>query len=1081
MAISHIAPPLDGSIRPLPGFIDFLAEHNPHGEWARLAPEGDQPYIPVTHRQYANATHRIARAFRPGGTHAHGELIAILIHTDAVLYLALIPGLVRAGFIPFPMSPRNSVPAIVNMLRKTSCTRIISQAAFAPIIAEVQAELEKEGLNLAVDELPALQQIFPDFGPAGEAAEVEPFPAPARAPTDEDILLYLHSSGSTGFPKPIPQSQAAFFQWATAPSLVAAREHGVIWGSAPLPTFHTMGIYQQFLAPIVTGHPVGLYAPKAPAAPPVPTTQNVVDACKKVGATGVAVVPSFIEAWVQSDEVVEYLKTLKILGFAGGPLSDKNGDKLVEAGVNLCSVYGGTEYGVYTRMFDADTSLGPDAPVKTRWDWAWVQFPDDRLKIRWDPQGDGSYELQFLTCKTHCPAVENLPDARGYSTSDLFIPHPTKKGLWKIVGRKDDVIVLGNGEKVVPIPQEGLITANRLVSAAVMFGRGREQCGVLIEPRPEHAVQPNDQAALVEFRNKIWPAVEEANKIAPTFARLFKETIIVTDPAKPLPRAAKGTVIRPQAMKLYAEEIANLYQVIEDSTDAKGVAPPPSWSAADVQIWLENVAQSVNGEAVSLVTDIFDQGFDSLRATFLRNRIVGALRASSDANAQKASAHVSQNFVYEHPTLQELAGVITELVKNPEHEKKDPVEEIRAMLASYTDHLPTPAHPADGTTPASPVVLLTGSTGNVGSHILASLLANKRIQRVYTLNRQSPYGSERDVLAFTERGLPRELLAQGKLVRLTGDVTQDRFGLEPEQFEEVKDHVTHIVHNAWRVDFNLSLSTFEKYISGTRRLVDLCCLLPRPVKLLFTSSVAAALNWDVSRGPIPEEILTNPEIALGTGYGASKFITENLLAKAAENGLESTILRIGQTCGPKWTGAWGTTEWVPILVKTSIVLGMLPDLQGGVSWIPMDAVATAATDFVLSSERLPALVNVVHPRLTPWRTIMDDVNTSLGLQLPLVPFDQWLGALNVVAARAASEDTERLPALKILPFLQGLASAQARATDLKLSAVEAGGTPRFDTFKLQQFSPAVRELEPLSAEHVAAWIGYWKKQGFLDV
>ena len=80
----------------------------------------------------------------------------------------------------------------------------------------------------------------------------------------------------------------------------------------------------------------------------------------------------------------------------------------------------------------------------------------------------------------------------------------------------------------------------------------------------------------------------------------------------------------------------------------------------------------------------------------------------------------------------------------------------------------------------------------------------------------------------------------------------------------------------------------------------------------------------------------------------------------------------------------------------------------GVSWIPMDAVATAATDFVLSSERLPALVNVVHPRLTPWRTIMEDINTSLGLQLRLVPFDQWLSALNVVAARATAEDTERL-------------------------------------------------------------------------
>lgn len=54
------------------------------------------------------------------------------------------------------------------------------------------------------------------------------------------------------------------------------------------------------------------------------------------------------------------------------------------------------------------------------------------------------------------------------------------------------------------------------------------------------------------------PVIEEANRVAPAFARIFKEMIIVTDPARPLPRAAKGTVVRPQALEAYAEEIENL-------------------------------------------------------------------------------------------------------------------------------------------------------------------------------------------------------------------------------------------------------------------------------------------------------------------------------------------------------------------------------------------------------------------------------------------------------------------------------------------------------------------------------------------
>ena len=37
-----------------------------------------------------------------------------------------------------------------------------------------------------------------------------------------------------------------------------------------------------------------------------------------------------------------------------------------------------------------------------------------------------------------------------------------------------------------------------------MFGREHEQAGILIEPVPEFAVAPGDDAALAAFRNKIW-------------------------------------------------------------------------------------------------------------------------------------------------------------------------------------------------------------------------------------------------------------------------------------------------------------------------------------------------------------------------------------------------------------------------------------------------------------------------------------------------------------------------------------------------------------------------------------------------
>lgn len=54
------------------------------------------------------------------------------------------------------------------------------------------------------------------------------------------------------------------------------------------------------------------------------------------------------------------------------------------------------------------------------------------------------------------------------------------------------------------------------------------------------------------------PIIEEANKHSGTHARIDKDMVILTDAARPLPRAAKGTVIRKQTLTLYENDIEML-------------------------------------------------------------------------------------------------------------------------------------------------------------------------------------------------------------------------------------------------------------------------------------------------------------------------------------------------------------------------------------------------------------------------------------------------------------------------------------------------------------------------------------------
>ena len=47
-------------------------------------------------------------------------------------------------------------------------------------------------------------------------------------------------------------------------------------------------------------------------------------------------------------------------------------------------------------------------------------------------------------------AVTNttIDGVEAYATNDLVVPHPKRPGYWKLIGRRDDQIVLANGEKV---------------------------------------------------------------------------------------------------------------------------------------------------------------------------------------------------------------------------------------------------------------------------------------------------------------------------------------------------------------------------------------------------------------------------------------------------------------------------------------------------------------------------------------------------------------------------------------------------------------------------------------------------------
>ncbi|KAJ7683142.1 putative aminoadipate reductase [Mycena rosella] len=1085
-----VLPPLDCSLN-ISEIIDLHIAHENRG--AAYAFADDAGHITeISHFEFSRAAHRVAHLLRPQRRGPEGQVLAIAGLADALLYQTIVAGCIKAGIVPFPISHRNSAAAVLHLLKNTDSHRLLTtKGSLAPLVDSVTAHLSAQSppYELSIEEFPLLGQVYPHLGHETKQDAFVAYQDPiTRTPLDNPAM-YLHSSGSTGLPKCIPESHRTIIHYGAFEAVSELRDLSPRHAAGALPPFHGLAFMCQLVYPLLGGGTACIYAPVSTATeyvvPIVPTPENALENARKTNATGILAVPSMILQW-QNPDSVAYLKTLNIIIYSGGPLASRVGDSLFSQGVKITPMYGATEC-TYSAIFiltmrQAEIDAG---------EWVWMRF-SSRVNVRWIPQGDGTFECQFLVMSRlsfrltslimwlNLDRTGNAPGCsgessryKGYSTKDLFERHPTKPDLFRMwrgpPGRRAHY-----GER----REDGAWADGRrhdgepAIMGAVMFGRERDQVGVLIEPNAQYKPDPEDEQGLAKFRNLIWPVIEEANEDAPAFARIYKEMILVTGRGKPMLRAPKGTVNKKATIALYEQEIEALYDTIEASGNAASdIEPPASWTSRDLEPWLTTHASLLASRDIRGGHDLFDQGFDSLNATFLRHRIVAALKNHGDEAAKAASQKIPQNFVYAHPSIEELASAVIGLLVSDGSNSSEAGEKaaIEKMITKYSEGLDEPiVQQGPVSSSSGAVVFLTGSTGGLGSHILEMLLNHASVERVYAFNRRgrTPL-SERQKDAFVDRALDVNLLSSEKLVYLEGDTSKSDLGLPADAWSKLRDTITVIIHNAWTLDFNKSLSTFEPHVKGTRNLIDLARQSPNAtvVRFLFTSSIASAQGWDPKLGPFPEELQLNADVAVGSGYGASKYISERILAAS---GLQATSFRIGQVTGATSNGAWATTDWVPAVVKSSIALGSFPsDAAGMVAWITPEAVAGTIVDAALNTENSPFAINLVHPRPVPWDALMSSM--ARAAQRPLIPFADWVHQLETRSAHATAEDMENIPGIKLLDFFSAVAVGLGSLSN------------EFSTVKAQALSSAMRSVKPLGTEDAERWIQYWREKGFISI
>lgn len=1009
------------------------------------------------------------------------ERIAYLGLNDLRYTIVLLAG-IKTGYTMFFPSPRNSDEAHIALLASLECSKMIKTSpgpTGVPIVESVTSE------NLMIPTLDELLDLDPKH-----VRVVHHQKSFDDAKTDP--IFVLHTSGSTGIPKPLTYTNEYVARMYNAQALIPPlgfeNVNKQLQSGAclvTLPPFHIAGLAFTLLFPALYGS-----IPVYPIAGTPPALDVFLGALAVTSIDWAFVSPVVVDEIGKDPTVLEIVTSkLEQLFFTGGSVPRESGmavARKLARKMGLNQVLGSSECAAFPLLRDKCGDRTED--------WHYVHVhPEANVEFR--HRYDNYHEMvQVRGQERYQPVFCHFGDLDAYETKDLFSKHSTLPDTYSYEGRLDDIIVFINGEKTNPIDFQDRVASHPEVRAALVIGQQREEAALLVEPVDRQTLSEVAKRQLVE---SIWPTVEECNSLCPRHAKVSKTKIMIAPAHMPFLRAGKGTVQRQSTLALFESSIDRLYPEVEEVVIRSAVGSGPESLAIDDVVAAVSRLVSSKCAISSPTSNFFSGGMDSRQA----------IQLCQELRTEFPSVLTTTRTIYSNATIHSLASSIVQASSgiSAENQLVDDVGQILQQYLSRIDALSVDgAVSLDGTNddkiersangdesttgltdrtsldlsplPVEGVILLTGSTGALGSHLLNTLLERGH-RMIYCLNR-SPDSRNLQIYRNKRRGLP-VIFPEDRVQFLTGDPALPLFGLDDNVFAELDRSVTHIMHNAWAVDFNKSLQSFAGCLDGVVGLISFAYRSQRQVLLQFVSSIAAVAGTP-ERPIVVEEAATQAQTPVSMGYGQSKYFAERMLTHASRVlGVKTITARVGQLSGDGCRKrGWNRREWFPSLVVSSLHIQALPNSLGcaadgkEVKWIPVDSAARILQE--LSVVAVGASSNdtfhVVHPRPVAWAELLPTIREVLNraasergiAQVEVVDYREWFKRLEATftADSTNSKTLSANPAAKLLPFFESLLS-------------EENLTGVFDVNRTMSVSYTMRSLEPVSSECLEAWTHGW--------
>ncbi|KAL2137283.1 hypothetical protein VTI74DRAFT_5014 [Chaetomium olivicolor] len=456
------------------------------------------------------------------------------------------------------------------------------------------------------------------------------------------------------------------------------------------------------------------------------------------------------------------------------------------------------------------------------------------------------------------------------------------------------------------------------------------------------------------------------------------------------------------------------------------------------QLWAD-VIRGLNPKTIKRENGFFDLGGHSL----LAQQFLLTVRKSLGSD-------VPIGTLYEHPSLAGFSAQVDKL-RNHDTSAVGPEAGEAAYSKSLDEllqQLPAKYQSADPETLATAeklTIFLTGATGFLGSYLVQDIL-ERTARSVKLIAHVRGVKDPSAALARLQRslqgyGLWKEEWA-GRLSAVVGDLSKPQLGIDDATWQTLAQEVDVVIHNGAAVHWVKRYQ--DMMASNVLSTVDAMklCNEGKPKAFSFVSSTSV-LDTDyyiklsekqtsTGQGAIMEDDdMNGSRTGLGTGYGQTKWVSEQLVREAGRRGLLGSVVRPGYILGDSETGVCNVDDFLIRMLKGCIQLSARPHIINTVNAVPVNHVARVVVASALNP--LPGGVHVVHVTAHP-RLRMSEYLSILeyyGYQTPEVSYNAWKEELEkFVSAGALEKDQEQHALMPLYHFCMNDLPANTRAPEM---------------------------------------------------